>query len=270
MTTENASRILTGNRLADEEQNSVLEAFHRDGFATVRNVLTPDEIIAIREVTDRCIDSRTAGTYTEPIYGTSVLRYTQSIDRLFCDMLVREPFVSLAEAVLGPNCGFVGQNVIRSDPGTGISLWHIDDILEFPLPPEVPRHDPRIRMPVFWLSFQIVLSDIDSIENGPTQIVPGSHYSGRAVPGQETEKLVFEGRGPVAVLAKAGDIYLFNHQTWHRGSPNTSSTRRYLMQNQYCKAWALTRFSLPDNACKLRDEVLSGAPDRLLRMIRRK
>ena len=271
MTTLTPSRILPGEKLSAGHQQKVLEEFHREGVAIVRGVLTPDEISALREITDQCIDTEEgrARTFAEPNRGTQVLRYTQSIDRLFCDMLVREPFLSLSEAILGPDCGFVGQNVIRGGTGTGITLWHVDDILEFPLPPELPRHDARIKMPVFWYSIQIALSDIDSLEHGPTKVVPGTHYSGRDVPSQEESQLEFEGRGPVPMLVQAGDIYLFNHQTWHHGSTNKSSRPRYLMQNQYCKAWALQRFSLGENVCKLSDEELQGASPRLLRMLRR-
>jgi len=59
-------------------------------------------------------------------------------------------------------------------------------------------------MPVFWFSFQIALSDIDTPEKGPTEIVPGSHYSGRKV--NREGPYDFEGRGPTPVLCRAGDI----------------------------------------------------------------
>jgi ectoine hydroxylase-related dioxygenase (phytanoyl-CoA dioxygenase family) len=135
---------------------------------------------------------------------------------------------------------FNAMNVIRNGPGQAIANWHVDDVLEFPLPPEVPHFDARIRMPVFWMTVQVALSDIDSLEHGPTQYVPASHYSGRK-PSQVPE-LVFEGRGPEAVLCKAGDIYLTNHQTWHRGAPNVSDRVRYVMQVQYAQRWADRRF----------------------------
>ena len=135
--------------------------------------------------------------------------------------------VPIAEAVLGPGAVFNAMNVIRNGPGQAIANWHVDDVLEFPLLPEVPHFDPRIRMPVFWMTVQVALSDIDSLEHGPTQYVPASHYSGRK-PSQVPE-LVFEGRGPEAVLCKAGDIYLTNHQTWHRGAPNVSDRVRLML-----------------------------------------
>jgi ectoine hydroxylase-related dioxygenase (phytanoyl-CoA dioxygenase family) len=103
----------------------------------------------------------------------------------------------------------------------------------------VPRYDARIRLPVFWLTIQVALSAIPDDAHGPTQFVPGSHYSGRKPPPENPE---FEGRGPVAVYCQAGDAYLTNHQCWHRGAPNLSQTTRYLIQLQYATRWADRRF----------------------------
>jgi ectoine hydroxylase-related dioxygenase (phytanoyl-CoA dioxygenase family) len=112
--------------------------------------------------------------------------------------------------------------------------------VEFPLPEAIPCFDARVRMPILWLTLQIALSDIDSLEYGPTQFVPGSHYSGRRPPNSENPE--FQGRGPKPILCKAGDVYLFNHQCWHRGAPNLSDRTRYLMQIQYAQRWADRRF----------------------------
>ena len=113
--------------------------------------------------------------------------------------------------------------------------------MEIPLPDDVPRFDARMRMPVFWFTVQVALSDIETIEHGPTQYVPGSHYSGRRPPANEEP--TFEGRGPKSVFCRAGDIYFTNHQTWHRGAPNTSGRVRYVMQVQYAQRWTVYRFS---------------------------
>src|SRR5438105_515500 len=230
------SPITPASKLQPDHQQQVLADFYREGYAIVPGILSADEVACLRDLADRFIDDPAiARDFVTPILSTQVLRSTQALHQAFADMLVREPFLSLAETILGPNVAFCGQNVIRSDTGTGISLWHVDDMLEFPLPDEIPRHDPRIQLPIFWFSFQIALSDIDSPQNGPTEVVPGSHYSGRNVP--KNENPTFESRGPTPVLCKAGDAYLFNHQLWHHGSINRSARRRYLMQNQYCRAW---------------------------------
>jgi len=259
--------IKTGEKLEPAEQERVLKMFYREGYALIPGVLSAEETTFLRELTDLYIDhpeKRPRG-YAAPVHTAMVLRSTQGMHRAFCDLLAREPFLSLAEAVLGPNVGFCGQNVIRSDRDTGISTWHVDDILEFPLPDEVARHDARVQMPVFWCSFQIALSDIDGPEHGPTEIVPGSHYSGRKPP--QEEPLEFDGRGPLPVLCKAGDIYLFNHQVWHRGSPNKSDRRRYLMQNQYCRAWALRRFNSVDAEVRLPEKEMGEMPERMAQLL---
>jgi len=257
------SPITPGAKLQSTHHQQVLEDFYREGYAIVPGVLGKDEVAVLRELADRFIDDpQSARDFVTPIVNTQVLRSTQALHPAFGDMLVREPFLSLAEAVLGKGVGFCGQNVIRSDANTAISHWHVDDLVEFPLPPEIPRHDPRIRLPIFWFSFQIALSDIDSVENGPTEIVPASHYSGRDVP-RDTDRPSFEGRGPVPILCRAGDAYLFNHQLWHHGSMNRSSRRRYLMQNQYCRAWGPYRFNSPDAARRLPPDPTAAPNPRL-------
>jgi len=265
------SRITRGEMLEPAHQAQVLEQFYRDGYAMLPGVLSAEEVANLRELADYYIDNPEAAEgrgYAAPVVTAMVLRCTQSLHRAFCDMLEREPFLSLAEAICGAGAGFCGQNVIRSDKDTAVARWHIDDILEFPLPDDVPRHDPRIKMPVFWFSFQIALSDIETIEHGPTQLVPGSHYSGRAVP-QDTDVPIFEGQEPIPMLCKAGDVYLFNHQLWHRGMINHSDRRRYLMQNQYCKQWGINRFSAKDAICNLPEGELDGASERLRGLLKR-
>ena len=74
------------------------------------------------------------------------------------------------------------------------------------------------------VSEMTIRRDITRLEHGPTQYVPGSHYSGRPPASQEDP--VFEGQGPKTVFCHAGDIYFTNHQTWHRGAPNTSNRTR--------------------------------------------
>ena len=81
-----------------------------------------------------------------------ILRHCNELDPLFCDLLVREPIFSLMEAIFGKGFQQCGMNVLRTDQTNAIDRWHCDDALFFPLPDDVPRHDPRIEMPIFWLT----------------------------------------------------------------------------------------------------------------------
>ncbi|MDA0989170.1 MAG: phytanoyl-CoA dioxygenase family protein [Verrucomicrobia bacterium] len=253
----------------------IVTDFYRDGFALVPGALSDADVQQLRALADRCLDDPDgAGRgFVERVYGTPVLRNTQSLDPLFAELLVREPFTSLAERILGSGYGFCGQNVIRSRSGEAISTWHVDDELNFPLPADMPRHDARTRLPVLWFSFQIALSDILSPDDGATEVVPGSHYSGRVPPRHreepdENDPPTFEGRGPLSILCRAGDAYVFNHQVWHRGGPNRSGRTRYLMQNQYGQAWLFRRFGAGSHrSCDLPPAdaaTLSEAAKRLL------
>lgn len=231
--------MATAATLEPQQLSPLVEEFFREGGVTIPNVLTPVEVTALRTKTDEYAASPTTASKHLTMAGNAfVLRYCHELDPLFQAMTTHPTILQVVEAVLGPNAKFNAMNVIRNGQGQAISRWHVDDVLEFPLPPEIPRFDARIQMPVLWMTVQVALSDIDSLEHGPTQFVPGSHYSGRKPP----ETLEFEGRGPVAVFCKAGDIYLTNHQTWHRGAPNLSERVRYIMQVQYAKGWADRRF----------------------------
>lgn len=229
----------TATTLQPDALTAIAEEFFREGGVRIPNVLSAEEVTALRAKTDEyAANPATASKHLTYAANAFVLRYCQELDPIFNAMITHEQIYKVAEAVLGPDARFNAMNVIRNGQGQAISRWHVDDVLEFPLPPDIPRFDARIRMPVLWMTVQVALSDIDTIEHGPTQFVPRSHYSGRLPP----EAIEFEGQGPHSVFCKAGDIYLTNHQTWHRGAPNLSERVRYIMQIQYAKRWADRRF----------------------------
>jgi len=256
------------NEMTEEEKSRIVEEFHRDGVALVRGFLGRDECEGLRQQTDEIFDDRQKkqdSKHSNDLVISNPLLH----DQAFADLFMREPILSLMEMILGPECRFCGQSTIRNGPGEAISFWHVDDcnILDFPLPEDVLRHDARIQLPVFWLSVQIPLTDIESLEDGPTEVVRGSHYSGRLVPTQDEPQ--FDGRGSEAILCKAGDAYLFNHQIWHRGRPNQSERTRYVLQLQYARGGTMaSRFQGSPADLRL-DEMLQGADERTLRVLGR-
>jgi len=253
------------------------------GFVQIPGVLTDEEVTALREKTDELFADPQLAEKTNPTLadvryiqmgahaesGEAVpvgLRNTIELDPMFRDMLLREPILSLAEAIVGKDCKFCGQNVLRNLPGLSIDRWHVDGSVHFPVSDEMPRHDARLRMPVMWFTVQMALNDIDSIEEGPTQYVRRSHYSGRHP--NDPENPEFEGSRPVSVFCKAGDIYLQDPQCWHRGAPNRSNKTRYILQSQYAAYWAYWRFSLC-NGVPVPEDALQNASERLLNLLGR-
>jgi ectoine hydroxylase-related dioxygenase (phytanoyl-CoA dioxygenase family) len=213
--------------------------FYRDGFLLIPSVLQPQEITALKEAVDRVFaDSHWEDTNN--VYSSFVAVRLFETAQVFEELLTREPIIGLMENILGADCHLIAQNIVRNAPGQAIDRYHADDTVIFPLPEEMQRHDPRMAMPVFILTVQILLTDVPSLEYGPSQYIPGSHYSGR----QPNDPInpTFEGREPVTILGKAGDIYLHNGQCWHRGAPNTSDRMRYLLQMAFAQRWVSQRF----------------------------
>ena len=275
--------ILAGGPLNAKDTREIADKFFRDGFVHIPGILTPGEISELRAKTDEFLNDPGLQARENPDLGDKryvemkkdlatgddlpfILRNSIELDQVFRDMLIREPILSLVEAIVGEDSKFCGQNVIRNLPGLSIDKWHTDGQTYFPLPGEIDRHDRRIRMPVMWLTVQMPLTDVESIEYGPTQYVPGSHYAGRLPNDQETP--TFDGDGPVSVFCKAGDIYLHDPMCWHRGSPNTSNRTRYLFQSQYAARWAYTRFNLY-NRVPVDDDSLRLSSDKLLNLLGR-
>ena len=257
---------------SEESLTPILQDFYQNGATIVQNVLSRQECEQIRKRVDQI--------FAEPYFAQMrnvkvkpdpdgkdpiVVHRLFECDRLFRDLLIREPIISIAETVLGPQCHCIAQGCILNRQDHGINRFHVDDGLDFPITDDaVTRHDPRLRMPVLRMSVQIALTDQDEDQYGPSQFVPGSHYAGRMPADEENPN--FDGQGPVSLLMKAGDLYLLNGQTWHRGVPNESERVRYLLHQVYGQRFVAQRF-WPYLNYHMSDYVLEGADERLLRVL---
>jgi len=248
---------------ADRTQ-SLVEEFNRNGYVFLKDVLSELEVTTLRDLVERKYqDPRMHDEAGDHIRGISLMRmYEYEIN--FRDLIAREPFVSLAEAILGTDCHMMAQNALRYDPGQG-GGWHVDDSLLFPLPEGVVRHDPRITMPCFVMNVMMPLSRADSLKYGATQVVPGSHYAGRRPEGEEPS---FEGCGPESLLAEPGDVYMFNNQVWHRGYPNNSDQVRYVASVVYSQRVVAQRL-YPFIDYQMPDYVWEGIDERTQRLFGR-
>ena len=242
---------------------SIAEEFNREGWVHLPGVLTPDEVAELHAGIERLRRDPTAELMHHAAGDRwSFVRLFER-ERIFRDMLVREPMIGLGEALVGPNCHLIADGAVYNPPGKAISGWHVDDGLYFPLPEGIPRHDPRVKIPNLIVNFQMMLTDLPAIEYGPTQVMPRSHYAGRPPdPGEDPR---FEGQGPVSIFCKAGDLYLQHSQLWHRGAPNNSDRRRCLYQFAYGDRRIAQRF-YPFLNYRVPDHVLAGADERMLRL----
>jgi ectoine hydroxylase-related dioxygenase (phytanoyl-CoA dioxygenase family) len=245
-----------------EDIDTIVEDYSREGWIHLPGILTREEVKELRAGIERMLSDPTRKLTNHTSNDWTGVRLYER-ERIFRDMLVREPLITVAEGVVGENCHLISDGAVFNPPGKAISKWHVDDGIYFPLPDGIERFDERISMPNLICNFQLLLSDVPSIEYGPTQVVPGSHYSGRPPPTQADP--AFEGRGAVSFLGNAGDLFLQHPQTWHRGAPNTSDRKRCLYQIAYGDRRIAPRL-FPFLNYRFPDHVLDGAGTRLLRL----
>ncbi|WP_194838868.1 phytanoyl-CoA dioxygenase family protein [Nocardia sp. XZ_19_369] len=211
------------------------EQFGRNGYVMLSGVLSPDETEELRQGVEE------AHRHPCPTGNPTQFHRHQMFRRgpAFEGMLDREPAVDVAETVLGDNCHIIANNTILTRPNSGIDRWHVDETVIVPVPEGVTL-DPRMNMPCYVMTALYYLNDVP-MEVGPTQIVPGSHRSGRFPPEHEKD-LAWEGRSYVSMVAKVGDCLLLNGQTWHRGATNLSDACRYVLQVTYGRRFISQRF----------------------------
>lgn len=250
------------------DSGETLADFHRDGFILLGRVLASERAHELGRVAERHYQrsSKDDDPGRDLVRGGISLMRMFEHHRAFRDLLAVQPVIDFVEQVLGKDCHVIAQNALRTPPGQGIINWHIDDALFFPFIAGLQLNDNQaLQLPVYSLNVLIALSDVESDVFGPTQVVRGSHRTGWE-PARSTE--LAPGLAPTSIYAQAGDAYLINSQTWHRGAQNESQRTRYLITTTYGRRFISQRF-YPFLNYHLSPDVLHGASDRLLRLLGR-
>lgn len=243
----------------------VVDEFQHRGFVELGSVLSADQALFLRELVEKHYQNSVdeAGDRDLVRGDVSLMRMFEHHEA-FRDLLVLEPVIDLVTQILGDDCHVIAQNTLRTPAGKSIVNWHIDDALFFPFLKELPCLPPAAwPLPVYSLNVMIALSDVRSEEFGPTQVVAESHLSGRK---PDYATVLPPGSVPTSLLARAGDCYLVNSQTWHRGAQNETDQTRYLVTTTYGRRFISQRF-FPFLNYRMPAHVLDGASPRMLRLL---
>ena len=221
-----ADLVPLANRTIDRRQiDAWVDQFHRDGYLFLRNVLSPEHVAELRSDLDRVLEDQPARARIHLHHR--MFETSRANLRLF-DL---EPVVTFAEALIAEVCHVIHNNSFRSPVGGGISTWHQDDASHYLVTEGEPPTN--IRLPVLIFTCNYYLTDVETVEHGPTQVIPGSHLFGGDPPnpieGTAHEDEVVSNLGP------AGSVVMFNNQVWHQGGPNTSDRVRYITQISYAR-----------------------------------
>jgi ectoine hydroxylase-related dioxygenase (phytanoyl-CoA dioxygenase family) len=224
--------------------NEWVEAFHRDGYLVIPSVLTEETCNELKDDLDAAIYDGGIGRRKSKLKKRMFERSKANLELFWQD-----PVATFAETLIADNGSHDVKEYKRGIPsanethvihnnsfvinagrdGLGGSCWHQDDT------PHITSIDGQpltnVRLNVLAITCLYYLTDVSSVENGPTQVIPGSHLFGRHCNGDITglEDKIVSATGPV------GTAVIINNQTWHRGSPNLSNRDRYCTQVTYAK-----------------------------------
>ncbi len=240
---------------ADETQiRRWVEQFDRDGYLFLKDVLPPALCAELRADLDRMLAENPGGDrHLSPTIEFLPRAFEHSPANL--SLFDLEPIVSFAEALIAPNCHVIHNNSFKTLSG-GLTGWHQDDPPHYVVTDGKPPAN--VRLPVLFFTANYYLTDVNEIENGGTEVIPGSHLFGQPCPadvaGTEWESKVHYN------LGGAGSVIMFNNQVWHRGGPNRSGRTRYITQVTYArriighKYYPFMNYQMPEHIYRGADE----------------
>ena len=206
------------------------------GYTVIPDFLGADDLRAVREGLAPFLGTHRGrnnfeGYKTERVY-TLVARGAV-FERVAEDARV----LALCEKLLLPGFLLTASQAICIHPGETPQPIHHDDSF-YP----IARPRPSISFST------IVAVDAFTLDNGGTEVIPGSHrWSDAQIAG------IYDGRDADApappalerllrpMLVPAGACIFFHGTLLHRGGANRSTQRRLAFSNQYCEPWARTQ-----------------------------
>ena len=207
------------------------DELEQDGHCVLREVLSQTEIQALTvEIMKAFEDLPPARNRTDrDEFRYAMLNYGAASQAA----VGHRRILDAIEPLLGNDCHVIANTAWRNPPEFAGGRWHCDAGPHIPRPSEVAWDD-RIPYPIFAIGAHILLKDC-TLADGPTAVVPGSHRSGRLAPLSQIDNPVlnYDGRAPVLLEGRAGDVALFVSDAWHRGTPADGGNGRLFLQVHY-------------------------------------
>ncbi len=207
----------------------------KNGYTVIEDFLSAQQLAETRRVLALYLETHAGrnnfeGLRTERVY-TLVARA-----RMFWDIVLDARIMALCEHFLLPNFLLTASQAIRINPGEAAQPFHSDDSF---------YHLPHPRQMIS-LSTIVAVDDF-TLDNGATNLIPGSHlwddakraemYSFATGSGGKKADAALQGQAISAVMP-AGACLVFSGTLIHRGGQNQSNAPRLAFSNQYCQPWA--------------------------------
>ena len=222
-----------------------IEAYHRDGYIGVENVLSPSEVEELKQVTDDFVDQSRSISESDDVFDLEPghtseepkLRRLKSpieVHEVYRKTLNHPRILDIVSQLIGPNLWTNGNKLNMKAGGFGSPVeWH-QDWAWYPF-----TNDDL-------LAVGVCMDDMME-ENGCLLAIPGTHkgrildhHADGQFAGGVTEP-DFDDSGAKKIEVKAGGISIHHVRVLHGSLPNLSPNSRRLLLFQYCAsdAWPL-------------------------------
>lgn len=253
-----------------------IEFYRETGYLLVEDVLTPEQLARMQEIAYDFIETSRTVTRSDDVYdldkGHSAetprltrVKLPHKRHPYFWDVLKNSRMTEALRQLLGDNVLLQTSKLNAKAPGGGAAVeWHQDWAF-------YPHTNDDM------LAFGVLLEDVD-MENGPLQVIPGSHKG--PVLSHNSDMGVFCGAvdpadpdfhhdKAVTLTGKAGSMSIHHARTLHGSAPNVSDRPRLMLFYECCAADAwplmggsayLQRLPQDEQWADVKDRVIIGEP----------
>lgn len=246
-----------------------IRQYNEDGYTFVQGVLEPHVLQQLRDVTDRIIESAAdvsehtsvldlEASHTPQKPRVRRIKQPHLVDNFYRDLAGYQPIMDALIPLMGENIRLrAGGKINIKAPTYGSPVeWHQDWAF-------YPHTNQSV------LAIGILLDDMTG-ENGPLQVVPGTHkgpmldhhsngaFCG-AISGADADLDV---AGAVTVTGKAGDMSIHHARLIHGSAMNTSDKPRRVLFFEYAAvdAWPLAGVESVGDLAEFNSRIVHGEP----------
>jgi phytanoyl-CoA hydroxylase len=225
--------------------DKLARAFDEQGYCVVEGVLDPDEVAALRRLTERVVDRATGLTAEDAVFDLEDshtpaaprvrrIKKPHAVDPLYAAMARHPRIVALLQRVIGANVRLHHSKVNMKAPRYGAPLeWHQDW-----------HFIPHTNMD---LAIAALMLDPVEMDNGPVLFIPGSHRGPLMSHSQDgyftgaIDPATIDVAAAVPMTGPAGAMTLHHPMLIHGSALNESVKPRRMLFYEYAAAdaWPL-------------------------------
>ena len=221
--------------------------YAEQGYLMVENVVTPDELARLREITHALLEESRAVSASDDRFDLDAghgpdnprltrIKLPHRQHPYFWDLLRNSGITRVLNDLLGPDTTLLTSKLNTKAPGGGRAVeWHQDWAF-------YPHTNDDL------LAFGLMLEDVDEA-NGPLMVIPGthrgpvlSHHANGVFAGAiDPEDPLFEPARAVTLTGKAGSMTVHHARILHGSAPNMSDRNRMILFYEIAKgdAWPI-------------------------------